>query len=364
MKRFAINWTDSSELKGGCEIIFDMVKYLLNSELLTATGIMQVYNIQRDPTYYRYAIYDRVHFIWDFINDLDTIDKSGKIFIANDCCCPLGIEDKGILISYAQNPYIDVCSILAEMGFYSKPAQYEFGIMYPNLQFEQFRKSDYIVACSDFMKEYITSRIDAKVKVIPHGVNTTMFIPKNKDNLRDKYNIPKDKKVGIWVGAFHPLKGFHFVRELIKSKENMHWILVFKHELKEAPKASNVTYFENIGQDVLAELYNCADFLIMPSSVESFNLVACEAMSCGVPAIITNTGFAFRKGNKGRNMRKEDFGIVVEISDSFIEDLSTAVDDVISWKFNPRNFIIEKDFTIEGWKKRWDDFLSEVEKKQ
>ena len=58
-----------------------------------------------------------------------------------------------------------------------------------------------------------------QVEVIPIGVNTDLYRPlNNKLGLREKYNLPKDKKIGIWIGTRHPMKGFSKVLEFLAKK--------------------------------------------------------------------------------------------------------------------------------------------------
>ena len=123
-----------------------------------------------------------------------------------------------------------------------------------------------------------------KFEVIPLGIDPALFKPlNNKDELKEKYDIPKDVKVNIWVGSHHPVKGL----DLIDTSKDF-WILVFKD--KSEPKQKNVLSFVKISQEQLVELYNCADQFVSTSRMESEGLAGIEAMFCDIPVSVTPVG--------------------------------------------------------------------------
>lgn len=133
------------------------------------------------------------------------------------------------------------------------------------------------VSISNFLaKAY--EKVCGKFNIIPMGVNTDLFKPLDrKEELREKYNIPKDVKVNIWVGSHHPVKGLD-----ILDITHDFWILVFKDHLTQV-LPNNAVQFTHMPHDQLAELYNCADECVSTSRVEGGGLVVIEAMFCGVP---------------------------------------------------------------------------------
>ena len=61
------------------------------------------------------------------------------------------------------------------------------------------------------------------------GLDTDLFKPLNsKENLRIKYNIPKDKKVGYWGGTTHTMKGFDRLVQYSENNPDIFWIIVWK----------------------------------------------------------------------------------------------------------------------------------------
>ncbi|MEH7250463.1 glycosyltransferase family 4 protein, partial [Neobacillus niacini] len=91
-------------------------------------------------------------------------------------------------------------------------------------------------------------------------------------------------------------------------------------------------YCELVGlvtHDKMAELYHAAHVLIQPSLADGFGLVALEAMSCGLPVILSDSTGASDIVEDGKN------GFVVK---------SGSIDDIfekVNWFNNHRNHISE-----------------------
>ncbi len=127
-----------------------------------------------------------------------------------------------------------------------------------------------------------------KFKVIPMGVDHELFTPLNKKELRKKYKIPLDRKVNIFVGSQHSVKGFSEIQKMIQEEPDTFWILVFKDSKIE--NGHNFVCFEKLSQDILVELFNCADLCVSRSITESFGLALVEAMFCDVPVDVPKIG--------------------------------------------------------------------------
>jgi glycogen(starch) synthase len=61
-------------------------------------------------------------------------------------------------------------------------------------------------------------------------------------------------------------------------------------QARELGLLDRVTFVGWIGDDVLHSLYRIADLCVVPSIYEPFGLVALEAMACGCPCIVADTG--------------------------------------------------------------------------
>jgi glycosyltransferase involved in cell wall biosynthesis len=128
------------------------------------------------------------------------------------------------------------------------------------------------------------SHYNKPIDVLPIGVNTELFKPYDKAAMRAKYNIPRDRRIGIWCGTTHPMKGFDRLQTWAAQHPEVYWIIVWKtpEEASSLSRALNQTL---VPQQRLAELMSCADFFLSCGRLRPFFMVEWEAMACNVPMV-------------------------------------------------------------------------------
>jgi len=134
--------------------------------------------------------------------------------------------------------------------------------------------------------------------------------------------------------------------------EDITWILVFK-ELREDRFnpifIPNGKIFVKLSRKQMVEIYNMADFVIIPSYFESFGLVAIEAGLCNTPVISSKTGWIEETG-------LTDYGIVLN---SFKpEDFSNAIDEIFNYNIKPRKYM-QKRFDFQKWIEKWKNLIGD-----
>jgi glycosyltransferase involved in cell wall biosynthesis len=147
--------------------------------------------------------------------------------------------------------------------------------------YECARFSTYRTAASHLMVPFY--ECFGAIDVLPIGVNTDLFKPlPEKIALRDKYNIPKERTIGIWCGTTHTMKGFDRLVAYANLNPDIYWIIVWKWESEAGflPGASN---FTKVPQQTLCELMNAADFFLCSSRLRPFYMIEWEAMACNLP---------------------------------------------------------------------------------
>ena len=145
-----------------------------------------------------------------------------------------------------------------------------------------------------------------KVKVIPNGVDTNIFAPKNKDEARKILDIPKNAHVILSVGALVKRKGFHRIikhlPQLQKAFSSLIFLVVggesvegdYSKELKALVKdhrLESVVRFE--GQQSPEKLpwyYSAADLFVLATANEGWPNVIVESLACGTPVVATDVG--------------------------------------------------------------------------
>jgi len=131
-----------------------------------------------------------------------------------------------------------------------------------------------------------------EITVVNHGIDTDFFRKIEETiSLRQKWDIPSDAFVGIFVGRWEPGKGTDILEEVIKIRHDVLWFLAIGDS--ECPlNGENIKIIKNADRESLRELYSLSDFMLFPSYYEGFGLVIIEAMACKLPVICTKVGVA------------------------------------------------------------------------
>jgi glycosyltransferase involved in cell wall biosynthesis len=126
-----------------------------------------------------------------------------------------------------------------------------------------------------------------EVHHLPNGVDFKLFhrpTEQEKQAIRERYNIPLDKFIVLFVGRFVPKKGF----DILYNAKDPSYLLVFVGGgiIPEHIKSDHcVRIIGPLPQEDLAMIYKASDVFILPSYGEGFPLSIQEAMATGLPII-------------------------------------------------------------------------------
>jgi glycosyltransferase involved in cell wall biosynthesis len=142
--------------------------------------------------------------------------------------------------------------------------------------------------------------LPAKRVFIPNGVDTAHFSPlskPDKDKLRDTLSLPREALVVVYVGRFvaekrvdHLLTLWPAVRQAFPQAL---LLLVGTGEETARLQAISGPGVKFTGQvDDSAPVLKAADLFVLPSSTEGLSVSMLEALSSGLPALVTSVGGA------------------------------------------------------------------------
>jgi len=169
---------------------------------------------------------------------------------------------------------------------------------------------------------------EARVVVIPCGVNLERFHPIDPKVARKELGLLNGRRLLLFVGRLDPVKGLNVLLEamcdltrrlkpcraqdltlaviggdfeagLDALTNNAKCLQDIRHELG---LEDLVMFIGSRSQEVLPYYYSAAVACVMPSLYESFGMVALEAMACGTPVIASRVGgltFTVRDGETG-----------------------------------------------------------------
>ena len=164
-----------------------------------------------------------------------------------------------------------------------------------------YKKSNFVIVVpSKWMKNKLEKSIlsDKKVYLIYNGIDSEIFHPMDKADVRKKLNLPLDKTIlmfsahkgikNFWHGGDYVLKVLEQIDDEnilflnIGSTENLDKRIKKSIEWISIPHVNSET--------TMAEYYAASDLFVYPSIADSSSLVVVESMACGTPVIAFETG--------------------------------------------------------------------------
>ena len=163
--------------------------------------------------------------------------------------------------------------------------------IYRKLQEFVVSRSDYIIAVSDEVRNVLVSSLGAdpsKISVISCGVDTLIFAPQPKMDIRSQLEIGRDQKVVLFIGRLDHNKGIDIISECARRMPNVSFVLVGVGPLR--ADAENCRCVGACPNSEIPVWTNAADVLLLPSRSEGSPVVLKEALSCGVPVVASKIG--------------------------------------------------------------------------
>ncbi len=146
-----------------------------------------------------------------------------------------------------------------------------------------------------------------RVDVIPLGVDTSLFRPRSKREVRHVLDLPMEATILLWIGRISPLDKADLLplirvfSELRQENPDEHLVLVIGgsgHYILERMMEDYVERLQ-LGETILFRdvpatkrhmFHSAADIFVSPadSIQETFGITPIEAMSCGVPQVVSD----------------------------------------------------------------------------
>ena len=159
------------------------------------------------------------------------------------------------------------------------------------------KHADRIIAVSQYTKDNIVRHygIDPyKISVVHNGVYAN-----DRQDLQQKYSEQKPNRMVLFLGRITHQKGPYFfieaAKKVLEKRQDVRFVLAGSGDslvsmierVAEHRMGKNVHFTGFLSPTKVQQIYGLADVYVMPSVSEPFGLSALEALSSGIPAVIS-----------------------------------------------------------------------------
>ena len=148
-----------------------------------------------------------------------------------------------------------------------------------------------VVAVSNRVKSFASKYTKNKIEVLHNGVDTTIYIPLSdleKLQLRHKLGFKDGATYLLFVGGDAYRKGLDIAIDALKlfGRNNIYLNIVgISKQNRNNPKI--IKFIGRVSELEKIKYYQASDIFILPSRGEGLALAPLEAMSCGLPIIVS-----------------------------------------------------------------------------
>ena len=198
------------------------------------------------------------------------------------------------------------------------------------------QEADLVVTVSKYSLQKIVQLYavdEQKIRVVPNGVDIQRFKP-TTDHQKVRAELCKNSKhVILFVGNLIPRKGLHYLidaaKHVLKENKETAFVIAGNGPLKnnltkysqEQGVADKFTFLGDVPDNILPQLYNCADIFVSPSIQEGQGISLLEAQATAKPVV------AFNVTAITEIIKHKETGLLVE-PDS--RQLSTAISSLLA----------------------------------
>ncbi len=182
-------------------------------------------------------------------------------------------------------------SVLDHPEWFEKSFSLWYSLSVPRL----VRRAQAVFAPSNHVKQKLVERFGLQnVVITPNGVNQSVFHPGARQH---RYELPACYI--LFVGTLEPRKNLKALLQAwqqIQQEFKDTWLVVagaqsrVHRSVDVSQKTKRVLFLGYVDEESLPGLYANAILFVLPSFDEGFGLPALEAMACGAPVLVSNSG--------------------------------------------------------------------------
>jgi len=159
---------------------------------------------------------------------------------------------------------------------------------------EQLKEIKGVISVSTANRENLINQnivSSEKIEVFPNSIDTSLFYKRDKEKMREKYNLPQDAFIIAFVGRFIEIKGANRLSEAISKvgADKVKSIFIGYGDVK--PTCEGILLEGKQKHGNIPELLSAADIFVLPTLAEGCCNAIIEAMACGLPIVSSNRSF-------------------------------------------------------------------------
>jgi glycosyltransferase involved in cell wall biosynthesis len=174
----------------------------------------------------------------------------------------------------------------------------------PLIEGRVMRVVERVVVGSEFATQQAAAELGVpreKFSVVPYGVDRRFRRTRKPAALVAEHGLD-GKVVALFLGGLKARKNLFFLldvwREVARAREDARLVVAGSGPLLEPLKRrtaklgldGRVGFVGYVPESAKADYYNLADLLLFPSAMEGFGFTVVEAMSCGLPVVVSDRG--------------------------------------------------------------------------
>ena len=175
--------------------------------------------------------------------------------------------------------------------------------LYPVIERRVIEGSERVITVSEFSRRQVVQTLGVspdRIEVVPNGIDAR-FAPGAGDHVRLRHGLG-DGPVALFLGGLKPRKNLALLldawREVARARADVRLLVAGVGPLESSLRrravalglGGRVVFAGRIAEAEKVGYYNAADLFVSPSSLEGFGFTVGEAMSCGLPVVVSDRG--------------------------------------------------------------------------
>lgn len=178
----------------------------------------------------------------------------------------------------------------SDVPFYNKRFYWLDRFVLKKLSNNIWEKAEKVVANSEGLKDLAQKSVpEQEISVIHNGVDMDKFYPAKSKTVSERLRL-------VSTGRLIERKGYNYLIKALEDNHKVELTLIgeghLKDDLKELAEKNKikVKFLDRVAHDNIPDLLRNSDLFILPSLNEGMSNAVLEAMACGLPVIVTDTG--------------------------------------------------------------------------